>query len=241
MSLLIRTWNLYHGRTAPAGPRLHLRRMIDLITGDEPDLVVLQEVPPWALGRLEGWSGMTARSVVTVPALLPGPLARRVTAADPARLRSLVSGQANVLLAGSRLELDEGQTLLLNPEARRWDSLLRRGPQRRYCQRHEVAVGDGRTMVVGHLHASHDPVRSVVEIERAAALVGEAGPAILCGDFNAAGHPVSGYSPPIRGVDQILVRGLELERGPEAWSKERRAHDGELLSDHAPVEAVVAA
>jgi endonuclease/exonuclease/phosphatase family metal-dependent hydrolase len=239
MSFVIRTWNLYHGRTAPAGRRLHLRRMIELVTGDRPDLVALQEVPLWAVGRLEGWSGMAARSVVTVPALLPGSLARRVTAVHPARMRSLVSGQANVLLAGSRLRLDPGRTLLLNAEAERWDSLLRRGPQRRYCQRHEVATNDGRTIVVGHLHASHDPRWAVVEIERAAAFVGAAAPAIFCGDFNAAEHPVAGYSTPIPGVDQILVCGLELERGPKAWPKDRRFYDGELLSDHAPVEAVV--
>jgi hypothetical protein len=241
MSLLIRTWNLYHGRTAPQGRRLHLRRMVELVSGDRPDLVALQEVPLWAVGCLEGWSGMAASSVATVPALLPGLLAKRVTATNPTRLRSLVSGQANVLLAGPRVELDEGLTLLLNPEVGRWDSFVRRGPQRRYCQRTEASTDDGRTIVVGHLHASHEPARALVEIERATAFVGDASPAILLGDFNAAAHPVAGYSAPIPGVDQILVRGLDLERGPEAWPKERRRHEGELLSDHAPVEAVVAA
>jgi endonuclease/exonuclease/phosphatase family metal-dependent hydrolase len=240
MSLLIRTWNLYHGRTAPQGRRLYLRRMVALVTADRPDLVGLQEVPLWALRHLEGWSGMAASHVVTVPALLPGPLAKRVTEANPARLRSLVSGQANVLLAGPRLRLDEGLTLQLNPEIGKWDTFVRRGPQRRYCQRNEVSTDDGRTIVVGHLHASHDPDGALVEIERAAAFVGDTSPAILLGDFNAAAHPVAGYSAPIRGVDQILVRGLDLERGPDTWPKERRRHEGQLLSDHAPVEAVVA-
>ena len=188
--------------------------MVELVTSDAPDLVALQEVPVWALRSLEDWSGMAARPVATVPALLPGPVARRVTAANPTRLRSLVSGQANVLLAGRRLRVDDGLTLLLNPEVGRWDSFVRGGPQRRYCARHEVETDDGRTIVVGHLHASHDPESAHVEIERAAAFVGDAPPVIFFGDFNAKAHPVPGFSAPIPGVDQILVRGLELERGP---------------------------
>jgi endonuclease/exonuclease/phosphatase family metal-dependent hydrolase len=52
-------------------------------------------------------------------------------------------------------------------------------------------------------------------------------------------HTVPGFTEPIGGIDQILVSGLELERGPEAWAEERRTVDGVVLSDHAPVEAVV--
>ena len=48
------------------------------------------------------------------------------------------------------------------------DSVVRGGPQRRYCARHEVETDDGRTIVVGHLHASHHPESAEVEIERAA-------------------------------------------------------------------------
>ncbi len=241
MSLLVRTWNLYHGRTHPPTRTLYLRRMVELVTGDRPDLVALQEVPLWALGRIEGWSGMAARSVVTVPAPLPGRIARAVTATHPKGLRSLVSGQANVLLAGSRLRLGAGRTLLLNPGVGRWEWLTRRGPQQRYCQRQELTTGDGGTIVVGHLHASHERDESPAEIDRAAELVAGAERTIFCGDFNAVEHPVEGFSAPIPGVDQILVRGLELESGPSAWPKERRQVGGAVLSDHAPVEAVVAA
>ena len=41
------------------------------------------------------------------------------------------------------------------------------------------------------------------------------------------------------GIDQILVRALALERGPEPWPDERRRVTAGVLSDHAPVEAVV--
>jgi endonuclease/exonuclease/phosphatase family metal-dependent hydrolase len=240
MSLLVRTWNLYHGRTHPPSRTLYLRRMVELVTGDRPDLVALQEVPLWALGRLEGWSGMAARSVVTVPSPLSGRMARAVTSAHPARVRSLVSGQANVLLSGSRLRLGAGRTLLLNPGVGRWEWLTRRGPQQRYCQRQDFTTDDGREIVVAHLHASHDRQESPAEIDRAAGLVADSGRTIFCGDFNAVEHPVEGFSAPIPGVDQILVRGLEFADEPTAWPKERRRADGALLSDHAPVEAVVA-
>ena len=137
-----------------------------------------------------------------------------MTSADPVRLRSLVSGQANVLLSGPRLRVGTGQTLLLNPGVGRWDWLTRRGPQQRYCQRQEVTTEDGRTIVVAHLHASHDRETSPAEIDRAAALVADSEATIFIGDFNAREHPVGGYSTPIPGVDQILVRGLELEQRP---------------------------
>jgi len=52
--------------------------MIRLISLDAPDVVALQEVPLWALGRLERWSGMRALWAVAVPSLL-GPLARVLT------------------------------------------------------------------------------------------------------------------------------------------------------------------
>ena len=52
MGLLLRTWNLFHGNTVPPERRAHLEQMVRLATADEPDLVLLQEVPAWALGRL---------------------------------------------------------------------------------------------------------------------------------------------------------------------------------------------
>ena len=78
------------------------------------------------------------------------------------------------------------------------------------------------------------------EIERAVAFLADAERCVLCGDFNVRRHPVPGFSAPIDGIDQILVRGVELERGPEAWPRSGGASGGAVLSDHAPVEAVIA-
>lgn len=213
--------------------------MIRLVTADAPDVVALQEVPLWATGRLEGWSGMSASWAMTMPALL-GPLARRVTAADPVRFRSGLTGQANALLVNPHFEVSRPRRLVLNPQLSRPAWLLR-GGQRRVCQALDVE-SRGERLLLGNLHASNhpDPALVAAEIERAAAFLEGPEPCILCGDFNVPGHAVAGFSEPIAGIDQILVRGLALERGPEPWPEEGRTVGGAVLSDHAPVEAVIA-
>lgn len=213
--------------------------MVRLVTEDRPDVVALQEVPLWALERLERWSTMAIRWAVSVPALLLAPLARIVTELDPIRLRSLLTGQANVLLVGPRIELGGQRLLLMNPEVTKWEWLVELGPQQRYCQALDARL-DGSDLVLGNLHATNDPRRAVGEVARAAEFVRGAKRCILCGDFNVASHAVPDFSPPIEGIDQILVRGFEFERKPFAWAAERRRLGGRLLSDHAPVEAVLA-
>ena len=48
-----------------------------------------------------------------------------------------------------------------------------------------------------------------------------------------------GFSRPGPGIDQVLVRGLEVASGPTRWKPERRERDGVRLSDHTPVDVVV--
>jgi endonuclease/exonuclease/phosphatase family metal-dependent hydrolase len=239
LRLLVRSWNVYHGRTHPQSSTLHLEQMVRLVTADAPDVVALQEVPLWAVGRLGGWSGMSASWAMTMPAIL-GPLARRVTEADPVRFRSRLTGQANALLVNPHFEGGRHRRLVLNPDLSRTDWLLR-GGQRRVCQTLEVDVG-GERVVLANLHASNyaDTAVMAAEIERAAAFLDGPEPCVLCGDFNVPRHAVPGFTEPIGGIDQILVRRLELDRGPERWPEERRRAGGEILSDHAPVEAVIA-
>jgi endonuclease/exonuclease/phosphatase family metal-dependent hydrolase len=63
---------------------------------------------------------------------------------------------------------------------------------------------------------------------------------VVAGDANLVAPAAEGFSPPLAGsIDQILVRGLALREGPRAWPVERRVFEGHVLSDHAPVEAVV--
>ena len=103
-----------------------------------------------------------------------------------------------------------------------------------------VRAGE-RRFLLANLHATpHFRHLATQEIERVASVVGEEGPAIVCGDFNVRGLGLPGFSAPGRGIDQILVRGLAFAEQPAAWKPERRAVGPRLLSDHAPVEAVVA-
>jgi endonuclease/exonuclease/phosphatase family metal-dependent hydrolase len=237
VSLLVRTWNLYHGRTHPKSNRTYLQRMVRLASLDAPDIVALQEVPLWALGRLERWSGMQAVWAVTVPSFL-GPVARLVTDLDPVRVRFTVAGQANAILLNPHFEVTEHEVLVMNPEVSRWDWIFE-GRQRRVCQAVELLIGD-EPLVVANLHATNNRERARIEVGIAAEFVAGAKRCVLCGDFNVAQHMVPEFSPPIDGIDQILVRGMQLERGSERWPPERRRVDGRLLSDHAPVEAVIA-
>lgn len=213
--------------------------MVRLVTADAPDVVALQEVPLWAVRRLADWSGMAVEWALTMPAWL-GPLARRVTEVDPVRLRSTLTGQANALLVNPHFERGRHRRVVLNPDVSTSEWLLH-GGQRRVCHALEVDAR-GTPIVLANLHASNSPDRRLVglEIARAAEFLAGAERCILCGDFNVRRHTVPGFTDPIDGVDQVLVRGLELERGPTPWPEERRRVGGLLLSDHAPVEAVVA-
>ena len=204
--------------------------MVRLASADA-DLVALQEVTPWALALLERWSGMRAFAVVTKRGLL-GPLARFFHELDPVHVRSGLTGQANALLVHARLTVERSaRSVVLNPGARR---------ERRVCQVVRLQ-SDGGPIALANLHATvHDAPAAREEVDRAGRLLVGEEQAILCGDFNVPRYSPPGFSPPIAGIDQIVVRGVSFERPPERWPGGRRRLDGLLLSDHAPVEAVVA-
>ena len=204
--------------------------MVRRVTGDAPDVVALQEVTPWALGRLEGWSGMTAVSVVTKRGVL-GPLARALHLLDPVHVRSGLTGQANAVLLNPHFRLAErARAVVLNP-----DSPL----ERRICQLLRITAGPER-VTVANVHATaHQTTLARRDIDRVAEVLADERACLVCGDFNVPRGAIPGFSQPIEGLDQILVRGLDFERSPTRWPEERRRTHGRLLSDHAPVEAVV--
>ncbi len=200
------------------------------MTGDAPDVVALQEVTPWALGRLEGWSGMTAVGVVTKRVVL-GPLARALHLLDPVHVRSGLTGQANAVLLNPHFRLAErARAVILNP-----DSPL----ERRVCQLLRITAGAERVTVANFHATAHQTKLARRDIKRVADVLADERACVVCGDFNVPGGALPGFSQPIEGLDQILVRGLELERPPARWPDKRRRARGLLLSDHTPVEAVV--
>ncbi len=215
MALLVRTWNVFHGNAAAPGRRAYLRQMIELVSRDRPDVVCLQELPVWALARLERWSGLHATGAVARRPLLPLG-ARAVTSLHHGLLRSAVTGEADAILTQASAR-DLGAVVVGSSGLRRIA--------------HAVELG-GTTVV--NFHVDGDPA----QFERALRLAGER--AIVAGDANVRSLGADGFSTPLEdSIDQILVRGLRVLEGPHAWPVERRTLAGRVLSDHAPVEAVV--
>jgi endonuclease/exonuclease/phosphatase family metal-dependent hydrolase len=232
--VLVRSWNVFHGNTKPPGRESHLRRMVELATADGPDVLCLQELPLWALPRLERWSGgMIARWAVARRHWLPARLGGWITRRNQGRLRSAISGQANAILLRPPLAVRDHRERQIS-EGRR---------ERRVCH---VVRAEG--LVVGNLHASADfrhPEVPAAEVLRAVELVEEVAHEgdvrVLAGDFNVRRRhlpPPEGWSELGPGIDHVLVRGAAAT--PLAvWAEERRSHRGRLLSDHAPVETTV--
>jgi endonuclease/exonuclease/phosphatase family metal-dependent hydrolase len=206
--------------------------MISLVTADEPDVVCLQEVPLWALKRLERWSGMRATGVVAArPRLVSARLGHRLTKVNHGLLRSALTGQANAILVAERHALGAGRSRVVS-----------RSGERRVC--HSVRVDD---LPVTNFHVTggapaDEQFRAVADFVEE-----EGGPAILAGDANlrpgdGATYELlreRGFSAPLEGsIDQIFVRGLPSS-AVVAWPDERRRLNGLLLSDHAPIEVVV--
>ncbi|HEX4324078.1 MAG TPA: endonuclease/exonuclease/phosphatase family protein [Gaiellaceae bacterium] len=215
--MLVRTWNLFHGKPSPPGRRAFLRQMIELVTRDHPDVVCLQELPVWALGQLESWSGMHAATAVARRPLLPVG-GRTVTALHHGLIRSAFTGEGDAILTRGPAR-DLGEQVVGEAKLRRIA--------------HAVELeGVGVTVVNFHIDGDRE------QFDRVLALA--PGRSIVAGDANLVSPVADGFSPPLAGsIDQIFVRGLTLRDGPSAWPLERRTLDGHVLSDHAPVEVVV--
>jgi endonuclease/exonuclease/phosphatase family metal-dependent hydrolase len=251
---------MFHGNTVPPGRRRYVEEMIRLVTKDGPDVVCLQEVPPWAFEPIAEWSGMQIYGEIAArPTIGPLPstvsLGRAITDLNPGLLRSGFEGQANAILVARDRRILSRHVLTLNPlrfrlrEARRLGlspvELLAWGKERRQC----IAVRLEGGMVVANLHATkaRNPRIPDAELVRAAGwaarLAGDA-PAILAGDFNVDTarsvtiDQLDGYTKAGPGVDHVVARGAST--GPyDRWTPERRRLGQLALSDHAPVEVEV--
>jgi len=220
--LLVRTWNVFHGNAVPPERRAYLREMVELVTADGPDVVCLQEVPVWALGRLEGWSGMHVFGAVGAqPLLLSAGLGRLVTDLHHGILRSAVTGEGLATLVARRHAVIDERGDPVGPNRVLLGVQLEHGP------------------FVGNFHVTGGVVAEE-QFRRVVDLAPSDHPVVLAGDINLRPpYELDGFSAPLAdSIDQILVRGLP-STAPVAWPAERRRLDGKLLSDHAPVEARV--
>ena len=216
--MLVRSWNLFHGNTQPPQRRAFLKQMVQLVTQDAPDVVCLQEVPLWALGFLEHWSGM--RHVGAVARRPRIPLGRWPTELHHGLFRSAFTGEGGAILAARHYELSDERTAVVSSEG------LRRIV-------HGVRLDGGIYVANAHISGDHAQLLRVAEflLDEPRVIVG--------GDFNLRGEGLPGFSTPLpSSIDQILVRGLP---GGTAyrWPEDRRRVQRRLLSDHAPVELFV--
>jgi endonuclease/exonuclease/phosphatase family metal-dependent hydrolase len=259
--VLVRSWNLFHGNSVPPRRRAFLDDMVRLATADDPDVLCMQEVPAWALGRF------TVGDVAARPSLGPLPstsgIGRRLTDLHHGVLRSAFSGQGNAMIVAPRHVVLEHTALTLNPRRFR-DAQARRlalgvvarlawGKERRIVQTARVRAADGRTYLIANLHCTSFPDRRLAQAEllRAAWHATSTARAedivVLVGDFNLTSvasavreltGPEWGFAGGGPGIDHILVRGAAVGE-VQRWPTERRRIDGRLLSDHAPVEAEI--
>jgi endonuclease/exonuclease/phosphatase family metal-dependent hydrolase len=230
--LVVRTWNLFHGNAVPPERHAYLERMVRLVTADAPGVVLLQELPVWALGRLAGWSGMQAFDAVGArPRLRSARLGKVLTGVHHGLLRSAVTGQANAILVAQGLTVVEHRCSIVS------------GPgegERRVCQ----ALRIGTLGAVANVHLT--PAFAEQQLGRALRELDASAQLVLGGDLNLRPGEgkiyddlrARGFSAPAPGIDQILVRGLPATP-PLVWPEDRRRSDGRLLSDHAPVELTV--
>lgn len=231
MPLLVRTWNVFHGNAVPPGRKAYLREMVQLVSADDPAVVCLQEVPPWAFPKLEGWSGMQAVTAVAAsPLLLSVRLGRWLTALHHGILRSAVTGEGLAILVAPRHRIGRQRSLVTG------------------LRRVVLGVRVDDDLFVGNFHATggqaaDEQFRRVADLTQSEADE----QVVLAGDVNlrpGEGHTYDllrrhGFSEPLPGsIDQILVRGRPAS-APVAWPEERRRFGRRLLSDHAPVEVVV--
>jgi endonuclease/exonuclease/phosphatase family metal-dependent hydrolase len=223
--VLIRSWNVYHGRSHPAGRRGYVEEAVRLASADRPDVLCLQELPLWSTPLLGRWSGMHAFPARTRRAPLGARAGRALTAIHHGVVRSAFSGQANAILVLSDREAESLGSVTISGR--------RHHP--RVCQAVRV---DGR-IVAANIHASGAVAQT--EVDRALTwlegLLRGDEPIVLAGDFNAS-LALPGFSAPHGGIDDVLVRGAEATP-LRVWPGERRRQNGVVLSDHAPVELTV--
>lgn len=267
--MLVRTWNVFHGRSHPPGRTLFLERMVRLATADQPDVLCLQEVPPWALERLGEWSGMNVFGEVAArPSIGPLPstaeLGRRLTAVDPARFRGAFAGQANAILVAPGFRVLDRDSIVLNARRFRraqakWVGLplvdeLYWAKERRVCQAVRIALPDGRVAAVTNFHATGSKDKRIpdAEVLRAAtfadALAGPDDVCVLAGDFNITAErslTLAELMRPEWGFS-LPAEGIDhiLVRGadagdPERWPIGQRRVDGVVVSDHSPVDVTI--
>ena len=217
-TVIVLTWNLFHGRAMPNAHRDLQPEFTARIAELEWDVALLQEVPPWWPAAIARASGASSRQARTSRNLLPWP--RRVIARRWPDVIKSNGGGCNAILVRGHAILDHRVVV------------LRQRPERRVA--HAVRLGGGW---VGNLHAQvHSEAHAQADLATAAmALRGwaveDTRPIVLGGDTNTRAPAPPGLA--VLGghdVDFVMARGMKLSGKIEALHHSP-------LSDHAPVRA----
>jgi endonuclease/exonuclease/phosphatase family metal-dependent hydrolase len=218
-SILVLSWNLFHGRAVPAAGRPLAAEFAATLAGWSWDVALLQEVPPWWPERLAEATGASARTALTSRNSLLW-LRRAIASRKPDFLKANGGGCNAILVRGAAI--GEHRTR----ELTNW-------PERRVM--HGIALGGAGWVV--NLHASTHPPeqrRSDLLTAAATALQWAAGaPLVFGGDLNATRpampglRHVAGYH-----VDHVLTDGRPAAGEPEVL-------DAGSLSDHKPLRVEV--
>jgi endonuclease/exonuclease/phosphatase family metal-dependent hydrolase len=233
----------------------------DIVCLQELPVWALTQLEEWSGMRAFGDVAQPPR---LGPLPIPAEVGHAITSMHYGLFRSAVTGQANaILLRPDAGPVDRDLLVLNSSEFReqqtRWLRLgllarLAWAKERRIVQTVRARMPDGTTVLVANLHATSFPADQRLadaELLRAAVFadgVAEPGDIIVfAGDFNVPAARSAtqaeltneewGFSTPVtEGIDQILVRGAEVE-DIARWPRDRRRLDGRILSDHTPVEA----
>jgi endonuclease/exonuclease/phosphatase family metal-dependent hydrolase len=222
-SMLVLSWNLFHGRSLPGAHHDLLPSFAAQLAAWEWDVALLQEVPPWWPRELARATGAEQRMAMTSRNSLLA-LRRALARRDPESMKSN-GGGCNAIL--SRLAIAEHTALRL----RAW-------PERRVAQLARLRDG----ACVANFHASTRVALAEHELLRLwerALRFADGRPLVLGGDLNLR-EPLA-PSPGVahvarRDVDHVFARGLVPDGEAEvlARSAELGARRVEL-SDHPPL------
>jgi endonuclease/exonuclease/phosphatase family metal-dependent hydrolase len=229
--ILVRSWNVFHGNSLPPTRTSHLREVIELATLDAPGVLLLQEVPVWALARLEEWSGMRAHPLVAREPHRPPAATSWLTRRHNGLFRSRLAGQAIAVLVDRELGSEDLRGVRVSDPGR----------ERRVAQ----AVRIEGLGVVANTHLTQMSAALEVrlaELERVHAFVEKVAepdePRVIGGDLNLVRPALPGYEGGGDGIDHVLVAGLPA--APlTVWPASRRVQNAVVLSDHAPVERLI--
>ena len=175
--MLVRSWNLFHGNTKPPQRRAFLDEMLRLATVDNPDVLCVQEVPAWALGKFT--VGDVAARPVLGPLWITRRLGRALTEPNHGLFRSAFSGQGNALIIGGTLRVLDHRVLTLNTrrfrdaQARAMEltpvARLAWAKERRIVQAVRLDDGAGTTYLLANTHCTSYPAGRAAARRRAAA------------------------------------------------------------------------